>query len=109
MDGTAKDVDALPQTPVYQARTSLEIQTLNQDFLNIRQVSQVSESNTWDTVSDIQTQIRILQSDTLVERVIAKLKLSKPSDLKRATDRVSAWRKTLPAPGNRSWRAPRGA
>ena len=63
--------------------------------MNIRQVSQVSEPNSWDTLSDIRTQIQILQSDSLVERVIAKLKLSKPSDLTKATDRVSAWRRAL--------------
>ncbi|MCX6633978.1 MAG: Wzz/FepE/Etk N-terminal domain-containing protein, partial [Acidobacteria bacterium] len=98
LGGLAGLLYTLPQTPIYQARTSLEIQTLNQDFLNIRQVSQVSEPNTWDTLTDIQTQIRILQSDTLVERVIAKLNLSKPSDLKQATDRVSAWRRALNLP-----------
>ena len=58
----------LPQTPVYQARTSLEIQDLNQDFMNMRQVSPVSESSTFTALSDIQTQIKILQSDTLAER-----------------------------------------
>lgn len=98
LGGLAGLLYTLPQTPVYQARTSLEIQTLNQDFLNIRQVSQVSEPNTWDTLTDIQTQIRILQSDSLVERVIAKLNLNKPSDLKLATDRISAWRRALKLP-----------
>src|SRR6266568_2523396 len=28
----------LPQNPVYQARAALEIQNINQDFLNIKQV-----------------------------------------------------------------------
>jgi capsular exopolysaccharide synthesis family protein len=64
----------LPQTPVYQARTSIEIQDLNQDFMNMRQVSPVSESSTYTALSDIQTQIKILQSDTLAERTIAKVR-----------------------------------
>jgi capsular exopolysaccharide synthesis family protein len=64
----------LPQTPVYQARTSLEIQDLNQDFMNMKQVSPVSESQTFTTLSDIQTQIKILQSDTLAQRTIAKVR-----------------------------------
>jgi capsular exopolysaccharide synthesis family protein len=64
----------LPQTPVYQARTSLEIQDLNQDFMNMKQVSPVSESSTYTALSDIQTQIKILQSDTLAERSIAKVR-----------------------------------
>jgi uncharacterized protein involved in exopolysaccharide biosynthesis len=29
----------LPQTPVYQARASLEIQSINEDFLNMREMS----------------------------------------------------------------------
>ena len=34
----------LPQTPVYQANTSLEIQDLNQDFMNMKNVNPVSDS-----------------------------------------------------------------
>src|ERR1019366_8018985 len=33
----------LPQTPVYQARTTLEIQNLNENFLNMRAVSQTAD------------------------------------------------------------------
>ena len=62
----------LPQTPVYQARTSLEIQDLNQDFMNMKQVSPVTESPTYTALSDIQTQIKILQSDTLAERTMSQ-------------------------------------
>ncbi|MCX6637018.1 MAG: hypothetical protein NT090_18340 [Acidobacteria bacterium] len=51
MGGLAGLLYTLPQTPVYQARTSLEIQTLNQDFLNIRLVSQMAEPNTWDPLA----------------------------------------------------------
>ena len=65
---------ALPQTPVYQAHASLEIQTLNQDFMNMKQVSPVSEQSTDYYSNDIQTHIKLLQSDTLLERVINKLK-----------------------------------
>ncbi len=33
----------LPQTPIYQARTSVEIVGLNENFLNFRQVSPLAE------------------------------------------------------------------
>ena len=64
----------LPQTPVYQARTSLEIQDLNENFLNMKQVSPVSEGNSYTALTDIQTQIKLLESESLAKRVLAKLK-----------------------------------
>jgi capsular exopolysaccharide synthesis family protein len=64
----------LPQTPLYQARASLEIQDLNQDFMNMKQVSPIADSPSYTALSDIQTQIKILQSDTLAERTVAKLR-----------------------------------
>ena len=85
-----------PQTPIYQAKTSLEIQDLNQDFLGMKSVQQVSDVPTGNMI-DIQTQIRILQSETLKNRTGEAL------TVKRATssgppvkeDRTGAWRKVL--------------
>ncbi len=89
----------LPQTPVYQARTSLEIQDLNQDFMNMRQVNPISDSGQgYTALTDIQTQIKILQSETLAERTMAKLKLNTPADLKAQPNRVDVWRKALNLP-----------
>lgn len=82
----------LPQTPVYQARTSLEIQDINQDFMNMKQTS--PEAQTYSALTDIQTQIKILQSDTLRDRTVAKLK-SAAGDAKPVESRLSAWRKAL--------------
>lgn len=64
----------LPQTPVYQARTTLEIQDLNQEFMNLKQVSPVMEPTGVDSVSNIETQIKILQSDALARRTVTKLR-----------------------------------
>lgn len=89
----------LPQTPVYEARTTLEIQDLNQDFMNMRQMNPVSDSGPgYSALSDIQTQIRILQSETLAEAVIAKLKLKAEDGLKPPSSRLEAWRKALNLP-----------
>jgi uncharacterized protein involved in exopolysaccharide biosynthesis len=49
------------QTPVYRAHTSIEIQDLNNDFLNIKYVSPVADPSSADTLTDIQTQIKILR------------------------------------------------
>ncbi len=64
----------MPQTPVYQAKTSLELLNLNEDFMNMKDVEQVADQNGYDLLTDIQTQIRILQSDTLLDRVLGELR-----------------------------------
>jgi capsular exopolysaccharide synthesis family protein len=63
----------LPQTSVYRARTVLEIQDLNENFLNIKQVSPVSNGDR-TTLTDIQTQMSLLKSESLFKQVSAKLK-----------------------------------
>jgi polysaccharide biosynthesis transport protein len=62
----------LLQPPLYQARTTIELQGLNEDFLHIRDVTPTSA--TADSAVDIQTQVRILQSRALLDRVSRKLR-----------------------------------
>jgi capsular exopolysaccharide synthesis family protein len=64
----------MPQTPLYRARTVIEIQNLNNDFMNMRSVSPVAEDNTSNVLTDVQTQMKIIQSENLIDRVIQKLK-----------------------------------
>ncbi len=66
-------VITLPQTPVYQAHLSLEIVGLNQNFMNMKEASPTSDSSSASDITDIQTQIKLLQSTSLMDRVIAKL------------------------------------
>jgi capsular exopolysaccharide synthesis family protein len=83
----------VPQTRIYRARTSLEIVDLNQNFLNLKQTDPVAESTTtsdWD----IQTQIKILQSDSLRDRVLAKLRKAAPGEGTLAGGK-SFWREAL--------------
>jgi capsular exopolysaccharide synthesis family protein len=86
----------LPQTPIYQAKTAIEIQNLNDNFMNMRQSTQVYEPGGGADSSEIPTQIRILQSDTLMERVIAQLKTDAvhPS----TSSRLATWRQLLNIP-----------
>lgn len=84
------------QKPIYQARASLEIQNLNENFLNMRDVNPTaSEVDLSQAGSDLQTQVKILQSDSVLERVIAKLNLEKRLSLDKDRGRPSAWRKVL--------------
>ncbi|MBE0659129.1 MAG: polysaccharide biosynthesis tyrosine autokinase [Bryobacteraceae bacterium] len=90
----------LPQTPIYKASTSLEIQSLNQNFMNMQNVQQTMESSGWDGLMDIQTQIKIIQSESLVERVLAAMKDGEapaPAPAQHA-GRVATWRRALNLP-----------
>ncbi len=89
----------LPQTPIYQARTSLEIQGINEDFLQMRNVNPTSAgSNAYYPEYDIQTQVKILQSGSLLERVIQKLNLDNRPLVINESGRISAWRRALGLP-----------
>ena len=84
-----------PQTPVYQARTTLEIQGMNENFLNLGNLNpNVEGSNSYYPEYDIQTHVRIIQSRSLLDRVTAKLQADH-SPLVIPDSRFDAWRKTL--------------
>lgn len=86
----------LPQTPIYQARGSIEIQNLNENFLNLRNVSPTADDGrSFAPGSDIQTQAKILQSESLLDRVAAKLDLGKKLFREGGSGRFAAWRKAL--------------
>ena len=92
----------LPQTPIYQARASLEIQNLNENFLNMRDVSPTAnEDASYPPEYDLQTQVKILQSESVLERVIAKLNLEKKLSVEKDRGRLSVWRKALGLPESR--------
>src|SRR3984957_6474770 len=63
----------LVQTPVYRARTSMEIQDFNSDFMGSKDVDPTQPNQNSSTDSYFQTQIKILQSDSLLERVVNKM------------------------------------
>lgn len=58
----------LPQTPVYRAKTSLEIQDVNENFMNMRNVTPTA--HVYAPEYDLRTQTRILESRSLLERVL---------------------------------------
>lgn len=65
-------VISLIQKPIYRVRTSLEIQSPN--FLESRGTSDTAASEAM-TESYVETQVKLLQSESLLEDVIDKLKL----------------------------------
>src|SRR5580704_16927203 len=64
---------SLVQTPVNRARTSMEIQDFNSDFMGSKEIDPTQSSQNSSTDSYFQTQIKILQSDSLLERVVNKM------------------------------------
>jgi capsular exopolysaccharide synthesis family protein len=82
---------SLSQSPVYQAHASVEVQDLNQDFLNMKQVSQVEDSSPANALTDLQTQLQILQSETLIEQTLDKLDISSTSALDPKTSWLAKW------------------
>jgi succinoglycan biosynthesis transport protein ExoP len=60
----------LTTQPVYETRTSLEIQSMNNDFMDSRSVAPTAAL---PSDSIVQTQIKLLGSDSLTERVKAQL------------------------------------
>ncbi len=63
----------IPQTPIYQARTTIEVQGVNDNFLNMKSVDPTNALQDYSAEAYIQTQMKILQSDVLVDRTIRKL------------------------------------
>lgn len=77
---------AFRQTPQYRAVATIEVQDLNENFLNLKEVASASVQP--PAANDLQTQLRILQSASLLRRVAASIGWPKsmpadaPEDLK---------------------------
>ncbi len=82
----------LPQAPVYQARTSLEILGINENFLNMRDVNPTLGGQ-YSPEFDLHTQVKILQSESLIDRVGAKLNAGPRPPVRSAQD--GDWREAL--------------
>jgi capsular exopolysaccharide synthesis family protein len=85
----------IQQTPSYEARESIEIQSLNENFLNMKNVSPtVNEGGPTAPGYDVevQTQAKLLQSESLLDRVATKLDLEKRMFPEQVSGRSSSWR-----------------
>jgi polysaccharide biosynthesis transport protein len=75
---------ATHQQPLYEARTVLDIRTLNENFLNPREGSSSRTSDSILPEAYIQTEIKILQSDSIRDRALSKLSLPTPLPMRPA-------------------------
>jgi polysaccharide biosynthesis transport protein len=70
--GMAAGIVALAlQTPIYEARVSMEVQNFNQEFLDVGKVDPTTVN--YEADSYLQTQIKMIQSDGLLDRVVLKV------------------------------------
>jgi succinoglycan biosynthesis transport protein ExoP len=74
---------ALTQVPMYRANTSIEIQDGRADELATKILSPQPETASGDSPVDVQTQIKVLQSRTLIDRALNKAHISSMADLNR--------------------------
>ncbi len=85
------------QSPVYRAHTTIEIESLNQDFLNMRSVNPMTSTQALESPEyNIRTQTIVLQSSPVLDRALDKAALAKR--LVTAADHRPAafWRTTKP-------------
>lgn len=64
----------IPQTRLYQAQTSIELQGLNENFLHMNEIT--PSMGLYSTDGYVQTQVDILQSRSLVRRAAQKANLT---------------------------------
>jgi succinoglycan biosynthesis transport protein ExoP len=79
---------SLFQTPLYRAVTSLQVDDLNENFQNLKDQDPTSGGGAAE--SYFQTQIKVLQSRDMLERVITKLHMA---DRIAEDDKKSFWSK----------------
>ncbi|MFT4112061.1 GumC family protein [Silvibacterium sp.] len=83
----------LTTLPLYRARTSVEIQNLNGDFMNIRSVDPTEAVTTGET--NIQTQMKLLESESLLARVNQRLSAEAHPPFLAQNDMLSKLRRLL--------------
>lgn len=87
----------LPQTPIFQARAVIEVQGVNEDFLAMKNVNPNAGTSGYDPTIELQTQVQIMQSGAMLDRVRKKL-LENRRPFTAVSNRLDAWRRVLHLP-----------
>jgi succinoglycan biosynthesis transport protein ExoP len=83
-------VVALSQEKTYQANVSLEIQSLNENYLNFKDLEPGSSAES-NTQGYLQTEVKLLKSTSLLKRVEEKLKLRDRAAFAYKSSRFTQW------------------
>ena len=92
----------IPMQPMYRTHTSVEVLNLNQDFMNLKQSSEVTSGYTSDDSSEVQTQAKLIQSESVLKRVSAKLSGNHSATGGAVQGAATGWRRWLQLPGSRT-------
>jgi capsular exopolysaccharide synthesis family protein len=84
----------IPMKPVYRARTSIEVLSLNEDFMNMKQTNPVTSNDSSYDTSEEQTQTKLLESGVLMNRVLDKLN-PEAQPARKPRMATSGWRSWL--------------
>ncbi len=88
----------LPQTPEYRAKMVLEIQPINDNFLNMRDVNPVAPGMQFSPEYEMQTDVKVLTNTALIDRVVRKLNVDSRPLLASGAHRAEALKKLLHLP-----------
>ncbi len=88
----------LPQPPIYRSSASLEVQAPNDDFLYSREVNPTASTGAMFPDYDMATELKILNTRSLLDRVVSKLDSDVNLQINIPEDRFAAWRKALRLP-----------
>lgn len=87
------------ETPMYQARTALEVQGPNDNFLNLKDLDPSVTEGAQAIDSYVETQAKLLQDEALLDKTLTKLNLDRRPDLISGPGRLAAVRALLRIPG----------
>ena len=85
---------SMVQRPVYRAHTSITIQDMSENFLNLKE-DPTSFNPTGPTEPYFQTQVQILQSESVLERVVDKPVITQALAQQETDKQRFDWRKYL--------------
>ncbi len=93
---------SVAQPRIYQSQASIQIQGVNDNFLNLRDIYPTAAPSA-DNAVYVQTQADMLQQDALIEQVVRKLHLEERPEYRSSP---SLWDRFRPAGGGVSLSAP---
>jgi capsular exopolysaccharide synthesis family protein len=93
-------VSFLPQTPLYRASAQVEVQPINEELGYSRDLSPSSSAGSNFPDFDLATEVKVLSTRTLLDRVILKLDTDPNLRIQPPVDRLAGWRQALHLPAS---------
>jgi succinoglycan biosynthesis transport protein ExoP len=82
---------SLVQPPVYEGRSVVDVEGVNENFLNMREVDPTADAGNYTVEPFLLTQVQELQSNSLLEEVATKLDLKNRPSYQGRFNRIKKW------------------